>query len=395
MTSTRILFVDDEPALLAGLGRHLRGQFEFDTATSGAEALDLIGSKGPYAVLVTDMRMPNMDGLSLLDQVRTVAPDMIRLMLTGNTDQGTAVNAINKGQIFSFLNKPCQPDALKVALRQALRQYELVTAEKELLERTLTGAVGTMVDVLSTVHPLVFSRSMVVRELALEVARRAGACDWIMDMAAMLAPIGWVTVPGDAAARVLALGDRANRDDRILAERVPEAGCRLLERIPRLEKVAQIVRYQAKRFDGGGIPRDDVGGERIPLEARILKICHDLMERAGHRNFLPTHMDELRARKEYYDPALLEIVATIVSERTEPKNRSDEANQLLTIERPVQLKRGDRLEDGLIFLDGGLALASGEFITDVHIERFTALHAIRPMGFPVRVFRKSASALAS
>lgn len=393
--SQRILFVDDEPALLAGIGRHLRGQFEFDTATGGEEALELISAKGPYAVLVTDMRMPNMDGLTLLDRVKGKAPDTVRMMLTGNTDQGTAVNAINRGHIFSFLNKPCQPDHLKDALRHALRQHQLLTAEKQLLEQTLTGAVGTMVDVLSTIHPLVFSRAMVVRELVMEAAENLGICSWVMDLAAMLAPIGWVTVPTEVAARVVALGDRASRDDRALADHVPEVGAKLIERIPRLEQVAKIVRYQAKNYDGGGWPHDDIGGERIPVEARLLKICNDLMDKAGHRALLASHVSDLFAKKTQYDVDIVMVVDLVLRERMVAEARGVDPESLVTVERPSQLQRGDRLEDGLLFLDGGLALAAGEHVTEVNIARFTALHAIRPLGFPVRVYRQHPTKLAS
>ncbi|MFD2262920.1 HD domain-containing phosphohydrolase [Lacibacterium aquatile] len=392
----RILFVDDEPALLAGIGRHLRGQFEFDTANGGDEALALIEAKGPYAVLVTDMRMPNMDGLALLDRVKGKAPDTVRMMLTGNTDQGTAVNAINHGHIFSFLNKPCQPDHLKEALHRALRQHQLQTAERQLLEQTLTGAVGTMVDVLSTIHPLIFSRAMVVRELAMEAAEQLGICSWVMDLAAMLAPIGWVTVPTEVAARVVALGDRANRDDRALAEHVPEVGAKLLERIPRLEQVSKIVRYQAKQYDGGGWPHDDIGGgDRIPIESRLLKICNDLMDRAGHRALLASHLSDLYARKAHYDSDLMMVVDLVLRERMVAAAGEVDPQALIMVERPSQLQRGDRLEDGLLFLDGGLALAAGENVTEVNIARFTALNAIRPLGFPIRVYRQHPTHLAS
>src|SRR5438552_1794684 len=90
----------------------LRPRFSIDTALGGEPALALIASQGRYAVIVTDMQMPGMDGVEFLMQARQKAPDTVRLMLTGNADQKTAVEAMNKGHVFQFLNKPCPPEML-------------------------------------------------------------------------------------------------------------------------------------------------------------------------------------------------------------------------------------------------------------------------------------------
>ena len=103
----RILLVDDDPLLLAGLKRQLRRHFRIETAPGGAEALALVQGEEPFMVVVSDYRMPGMNGNQFLAQVREISPDTIRIMLTGFADVGAAVDAINEGQIFRFLNKPC------------------------------------------------------------------------------------------------------------------------------------------------------------------------------------------------------------------------------------------------------------------------------------------------
>ena len=103
----KILFVDDEPNVLAAFQRQLRRQFEVETAPSGREGLALLQKARDYAVVVADMRMPEMNGVEFLKEVKTAAPEAVRIMLTGNADQGTAIEAINQGRIFSFLHKPC------------------------------------------------------------------------------------------------------------------------------------------------------------------------------------------------------------------------------------------------------------------------------------------------
>src|SRR5690242_2258622 len=125
MTPQKILFVDDDPNLLAAFQRTLRRLFTFDTALGGQEGLEMIRASGPYALLVVDMRMPVMDGVEFLERARVLAPDAVRLMLTGNADQQTAADAVNRGQVFRFLNKPCPPEVLIPAIEGGLKHFEM------------------------------------------------------------------------------------------------------------------------------------------------------------------------------------------------------------------------------------------------------------------------------
>ena len=108
MTDT-ILCVDDDANLLEGLKRQLRKQFTLETALSGEAGLVVVKEDGPFAVVVSDMRMPGMNGARFLAQVRAMAPDTVRILLTGQTDIQDAIVAVNEGHIFRFLTKPCPP----------------------------------------------------------------------------------------------------------------------------------------------------------------------------------------------------------------------------------------------------------------------------------------------
>src|SRR4051812_10059953 len=110
--SEKVLFVDDEPLVLQGIERLLRPDFRIDSVTCGAEALRKLKSSGPYAVIVCDMSMPEMDGVKLLEKIKVDFPDVVRVMLTGNSDQQTAIRAVNEGHIFRFLTKPCEKELL-------------------------------------------------------------------------------------------------------------------------------------------------------------------------------------------------------------------------------------------------------------------------------------------
>jgi DNA-binding NtrC family response regulator len=135
----KILFVDDEPLVLQGFERLLRRTFRIETTVSAKEALTKMGQTGPYAVVVCDMRMPEMDGARLLSKIRIEFPDVVRIMLTGNSDQETAVRAVNEGHIFRFLTKPCDEELLSKTLDAALIQSRLVCYKENLLEKARGG----------------------------------------------------------------------------------------------------------------------------------------------------------------------------------------------------------------------------------------------------------------
>ncbi|MDR3415758.1 MAG: EAL domain-containing protein [Nevskia sp.] len=143
----RVLCVDDERSVLDGLGRVLRRHCQVLVATSGAEGLNILQSEPDIAVVVSDMRMPEMDGATFLSRAREITPDAVRILLTGQTDIGSATAAINQGQIFRFLLKPCPPPQLIEAIATAAAQYRLVKEQRAALERQsaeLTSRTGEL-----------------------------------------------------------------------------------------------------------------------------------------------------------------------------------------------------------------------------------------------------------
>src|SRR5919204_5183234 len=133
----RILCVDDEPAVLDGLSLHLRRRYEVFTATGGAEALASIEKNGPFAVVVSDMRMPGMNGAEFLARTREISPHTTRILLTGHADFDAALAAVNQGQIFRFLTKPCAPQLMLQAVEAGAEQNRLPPPQRGLLEQTL------------------------------------------------------------------------------------------------------------------------------------------------------------------------------------------------------------------------------------------------------------------
>jgi len=308
----KVLCVDDDPHILDAYRRQLRREFKIDTATSADLALTALQSQGPYAVIVSDMRMPGMDGVQFLAKVKSLSPDTVRIMLTGNSDQHTAMEAVNEGSIFRFLTKPCPSEQLAKAILAGLHQYRLIRAEKELLEKTLRGSVKVLVDVLSLVNPTAFGRASrvyrLVRQLATELKIPPS---WELDVAAMLSQIGCVTIPPDTMEAVY-LGRTLTPEESKMFQAHPSVGRDIVAKIPRLENVAQIIGYQEKCFDGTGAPADAKQGRAIPLGARILKVAldFDALKSSGMDEY--EAFQRLREQARRYDPDVLNALEGVV-----------------------------------------------------------------------------------
>jgi DNA-binding NtrC family response regulator len=135
MESARILLVDDDKNVLEGYKRLLHGLFEVEAVTDGGQALAAIHLFGPYEVIITDMQMPGMNGAEFLAKVRQLAPNSVRMVLTGHKDINRAIEAVNEGQIFRYLTKPCEKNELVRAIELAIAQYRTNIDEKELVKQ--------------------------------------------------------------------------------------------------------------------------------------------------------------------------------------------------------------------------------------------------------------------
>ncbi|MBL9136362.1 MAG: response regulator [Verrucomicrobiales bacterium] len=381
MTPPRILCVDDEPNVISGFQRALRHEFQIEGCTDGSEALSALDSKGPFPVLVADMHMPGMNGVELLRRAAEKFPDTVRIMLTGNPEQRTAAEAVNQGQVFRFLTKPCDPKDLSAALRAGLQQYHLALAEKELLENTLHGAVKALVDILSMVDPLSFGLGQTLREDMrgfLQFLGKPGS--WEYEIAAMLSQIGYVTVPQFVVKRSRASQGLTAPEKQMIA-RVPFTGSELVATIPRLEGVAQIILYQRKNFDGSGFPIDTTAGEDIPLGARILRVLIDLHELETRGASRGNGLLILRERAGTYDPKVLEALAKCFDTHL-PKTPATTRTLLLRIR---DLEPGHILASDLTTLGGILIVPAGQRLTTIIIEKIRNFDKVSGVREPIAV----------
>lgn len=324
----KILFVDDEPNVLQSIRRSLRKQFSLDTADGGEAALKMLGENGSYAVIVSDMRMPGMNGVELLAETKKRWPDTVRIMLTGNADQQTAVDAVNHGDVFRFLNKPCDAENLAKTVTAGIRQHELITAEKVILEKTLRGSIKALADVLSLSNPEVFGRTTRYKGHISKLAMELGVDDvWQLESAAMLSQIGCVSLPADLVRRK-SHGEKLSEDE--MAEYAAHAGvgADLVKTIPRMKNVAEAIRYQEKNFDGTGYPADQARGEDIPLGARMLKIVADFDALDSSTSDSIKTFDVMRQHTNRYDPTVLAAFEKVLASASAMTVNTVEISQL-------------------------------------------------------------------
>ena len=350
----RVMFVDDEPNVLSAIRRALRGKLELTTCNDPLEALHILRADDPFAVIVSDMRMPGMDGVEFLSRAKEITPDSVRLMLTGNADQKTAVAAVNDGEVFKFLNKPCDPELLQKSLVSALRQYQLITAEKELLCHTLNGSIKVLAEVLSIVSPEAFGRTDRIRTKALEISARLDGSDtWELDTAASLCLLGCVGLRSELLEKVLS-GEQLNRPERDEYMAHPLLSAELVTQIPRMEGVADILLYQHKHFDGSGFPRDDRKGESIPIGARILHVVLDFDNLKAQGWSDVAIYEQLSGQTGHFDPNVLRALHECM----------DESSAANIIRIPAtELKDGMKICDDVKTSDGVLLVCQGQEVT--------------------------------
>ncbi len=378
----KILFVDDDPNLLAGIRRNLRTQFTLDTAVGGLEALELMKSSGPYALVVVDMNMPGMKGIEVLEKIQELSPDTVRMMLTGNADQQTAVDAVNRGQVYRFLNKPCPPETLVPAIENGLKQFAMLRMEKELLEGTLMGSVKMLSEILGMVAPEALGRGQRLRESMRVFARYISALPvWELEVAALLSSIGCASLPPRVLEKLNNGEDRTLEEEKIV-RRVPQIGHDLLVGIPRLEHVARIILFQHKAFDGSDIPPIKCSGEQLPVGSRMMKILADRMTLEAEGVVKQRAFQTMEARAGVYDPRLLQLCFACFQAFLTSSVSSDLPVLSLYVK---ELKADQVVVSDITTAEGVVLIGAGNILTPMVLQRLHNYDALGEVKQPVLI----------
>lgn len=358
MKRPRVLFVDDEPEVLEAVAVNLRRGYEVVTATSGATGLEYLSAESDFAVVVSDMRMPKMDGATFLALARETAPDATRMLLTGHSDIEATIKAVNHGQIFRFLAKPCPKDTLLQAIESAVAQHRLVTGERVLLAQTLNGSIKMLFDILAITAPAAFGRANQIKNRVLQLARMLGVLDcWQLEIASLASQLGYIVVPHEVCEKLEHKLPLTEDEQRMVA-RAPEMTEQLLANIPRLEGVrAMLAAHVAPPRRN---PNAEPPVQRVELGAHLLRIAIDI-EALEREHPQGSTLSQLLARADVYDPEVLEAVERLYRQpaprvHVRPMHARD-------------LARGMVLAEDVRLRNGTLLVARGYEVTASFIER--------------------------
>ena len=367
----RVLCVDDERNVLDGLRRTLRHDFDVEVALSGKAGLLLLENE-PFAVVVSDLRMPKMDGIEFLTKAREQAPHATRVLLTGNADVSAAISAVNEGNIFRFLAKPCPASSLIPAISSAAEQHRLVTSEQVLLQKTLLGSIKMLTEVLALANPTAFGRATRIKQRAGAVAEHLGEPQrWKMEMAAMLSQVACITLPVETLERLYA-GEVLTPEDQAMVDRLPEIAESLLVDVPRIDDVRAILRHQNQPFDG-----DATGQDAAPLGSRILKAVLDLDVLESQDIPPETALEMVRGHSGVYDPGVLVALGVAL----DVNDCVEEIREL-----PIsELTTGMILLDPVKGTDGRLLVAHGQEVSVGLLERLKNFSRNMGVKEPLRV----------
>jgi response regulator RpfG family c-di-GMP phosphodiesterase len=394
-TPPRLLFVDDEASILSAMKRVFRGQgYDITTATSGKEALAIL-EQSPVELVISDMRMPEMDGAQFLEQVFTRWPDTKRILLTGYADATATIAAINRGKIWRYVSKPWNDDELIVTVQQALAHRQLMQENARLttltrqqneelrvlnagLEEKVAQRTAALQMANADLHQSFIATVQVFSNLIeLREGRLAGHARRVADMARQLAErlgldeteqrnvllagllhdIGKVGLPDKLLERAF---NALSPAEKLEVMRHPVKGQQLLLGIPQLVQASRIILHHHECMDGSGYP-SQLGGLMIPLGARILTVANEYD--ALQTGALSLHPHSPREAQEFivkqrgkrYDPTVVDAFVAMLSE-------SGAKEEVEVTVSPAELKPGMLLTRDLMHRDGYLLLPKGRVV---------------------------------
>lgn len=378
--SETILFVDDEEAVLNSFQRQLKKKFKIETALGSREGLKKVVSNDTYAIIVSDYNMPEMNGIEFLKTVKKESPDSVRIMLTGQADLDTAVNSVNEGHIFRFLTKPCPDATLLKTLQAAMELHNLIIAEKELLEKTLSGSIEVLTEILSLVNPTAFGRSIRLKNIMNYIVSKLGIpFAWQFELAALLSLIGCVTIPPETIIK-LDQGLDLEEEEMEMVENHPSIARDLLDKIPRMGAVARMIDAQGRSFSRRTESEDYKGEDLIALCGNLILLSTDydrlLLQGKEHK----IAIKHLAMQPDKYFPEAVEVLDTYKPGIIEKIERSVTVNEL-------QL---NMILDEDIFNEAGVLVAvKGQEVSLVMVKRIKSFAQSTGIREPFKVIEKT------
>jgi response regulator RpfG family c-di-GMP phosphodiesterase len=344
--NNKILCVDDEESILRGFQLNLRKDFELHLAGNGQEGLEVFEREKGFALVLSDMRMPEMDGATMLSKIKAIDPEVVTVLLTGHTDFESAIAAVNEGNVFRMLSKPCPPETLIKVLKDGLAQHDLVISKRILLDQTLRGAVDALAQSLSTAKPLFFGRAQRVRRIAKEIGEKLNVPNgWRLDVASVFSQLSYISIP-EAVSEDVYHNRKLSSEVKEMVKKLPDDTQKIIQKIPGLEEVGKIlskldVQYRFETPDQEG----------IRLSASILKVAldYDYYEQQGHdRNLI---VQTLASRTNDYDPTITATLSELIL--VEGQSHQLQEISFKKLEIGMRLAQDLKLDDGMLVASSG------------------------------------------
>ena len=380
----RILLVDDEKNLLDGLKRRFHRKFTIDVADNAKKGLQQLQSNVKYALVISDQQMPGMDGIAFLKEVMKTYPHTVRIMLTGKADKQNTIDSVNECQVFRYLSKPCSLDELANAINDGLVYHRSLISDFELLQKTMSGSVKLLIDILKINDPDHFIHISALRKMAQQFVTGMDTVNaWELDMAIMLSPIGNAALPPEISAKRIQ-GTSLNRIEQNLMTSAPKIAHDLLLNIPQMKAVADTIHYMDKAYDGSGFPFNTVKGRDIPIGSRIMFLLNHIVQQTDGK--LPTDTDfaALEKNKHLFDPRLFQRAIETLQQVKQ--------SEYIRLNVPItDLMQGDTLVEDLRTKAGDLALSAKNELTETLLQRVINFHKLHGLVEPISVVRKASS----
>lgn len=403
-----LLLLDDEQDILNALKRLLRKEYDIITFTDGHEALEYL-AKNPADIIMSDMRMPNMDGAEFLTKSRNICPNAIRLLLTGYSDMVSTITAINEGAVYTYIAKPWDNETLKLTLAKASEHYLLKNQAKQLtyklaaandelenlnqsleekvklrtqalnlskqkIQGTLKTHKELLHDVLDMISATIEYRTglsaghikriaVQSKSVALKLELAQSVCMEVY-LSALLHEIGTVGLTDEALSNIQ-LGNEISSDS---FNTHPLIGAEIVSKVTRFAPLVLGIKHQNENIDGTGIP-DHLAGDDIPISARILRVVKDFdFLIAGKENKAKMTINNaekwIKDKTDiWYDKSVIDVFMKMLAKRNEDDSHMQYSVGVET------LRSGNVLLEDLILNNGNTMLKAGQEINTKMIEK--------------------------